>query len=98
MDVGDTLGVSTPESNALDGLSMMNLKMRLAVVTRVIKDAQACGDPRWENVVPQQRRLNAALVKKIKEARRGRGEPDVAPVIVRMRPLSLSVKAETLGP
>lgn len=76
--------------------SVVDLRVRLALVTRVIKEAQADGDKRWKNVVPQQRRINAALVAKIKTARRGRGEPDIEPTVVGMKPLALATRAPRL--
>ena len=88
--------MTTTKRDALDELSELELRTRLVVVTKVIREAQADGDDRWRNVIPQQRRLNRALVAKIREVRRRRGEPDRAPVVVRMRPLSLATRAPRL--
>ena len=90
------LEVDDTAASVLAMCSVSDLRTRLALVTRVIREAQADGDERWRNVVPQQRRINAALVAKIRTTRLGRGEPDAEPVVVGMKPLALATRATRL--
>ena len=85
MDIND-------KKKSLDDLSIAELKIRLAVVTKVIRGAQAEGNGRWENVIAQQRRLNEALVKKIKALRRKRGEPEPNSVTIGIKPVRVASK------
>lgn len=73
-------------------LSLGEIRVRLAVVTKVIREAQSEKDPRWKNVVPQQRRLNQVLVEKIREARQIKGEPEPEPVTVGVKVLRMTTK------
>ena len=81
----------------LDHLTIGDLKLRLGLANKIIKEAQAEGDKRWEKVVPQVRRLNAALAKKLKEQRKERGELEPEPVTVGMKALDLTGRAISGG-
>lgn len=72
--------------------SIGNLRARLYVLTRIIKEAQAKGDERWRKLVPQQRAINEVLVEKIKEQRRIRGEPEPETVKIGMKAASLKAR------
>lgn len=67
---------------SLKKLSIVELKLRLSLATKIIREAQRDGDGRWENVVPQQRRLNKVLVRKLKERRLAKGKPEPPPIVV----------------
>jgi hypothetical protein len=78
--------------DALSELAVHDLRLRLAIVTQVIREAQVNGDPRWENVVPQQRRINTALVRRLQRQRRDEGVPEPEPVRVAMQPARMVAK------
>lgn len=82
-------GVEEPMLTTLVDLSTPELKMRLGVVTSVLREAQADKDPRWKNLIPQQSRLNAALVARLK------GEREIAPTVINMQAASLAAKAKS---
>jgi len=84
MDVDEAVKT---EYRTLDDLSTLELKMRLALVTSVLREAQQNGDERWRRLIPQQRKLNTALVKRLKEERGER-----APVVVGLKPVVLSAQ------
>lgn len=73
----------------------VDLKMKLGLLNKVIKEAQAKGDVRWKNVVPQARRIKEELDRRRKEDRHQRGEAEPEPVRVGMRAARL--KARRLG-
>lgn len=83
----ETVGKAT-----LDSLSIPDLRVRLALLTQIIKEAQADGDPRWEEAARQQRVVNEVLVRKIKEARRQAGEPEPKPVMVGMQAARMKLR------
>lgn len=43
-------------------MEILGLRIRLAVLDRVIREARAEGDARYRRLIPQQRELNARLV------------------------------------
>jgi hypothetical protein len=85
----DEKKVLTEDRPALDSLSLVDLRVRMGVLTMIIREAQADGDPRWIEAARQQRMVNEALVRKTKEARHARGEPEPDPVVVGMGPARL---------
>lgn len=72
------------------------IQMRLNIVTSVLLEAQRNGDARWKNLIPQQRKLNGALVARKKRARVMRGEPEITPTVVGMQPVKLTAKSKGL--
>ena len=78
-------------------MSIHELKARLGIISMVIKEAREDGDPRWKNIVPQQCRLNALLVAKIKARRIRLGHPEPLPVKVGMRVACLYGRAARSG-
>lgn len=84
----------TPEEmeESLEKLSITELRIRLDLATKIIKEAQAKQDERWRKVVPQQRAINKVLVKKIKDRRNAVGDPDPEPVKIGMKPVILTAK------
>jgi hypothetical protein len=83
--------VMDEDIDSLNYLSINELRFRLGIVSKVIREAQRDGDSRWENVVPQQRKINAVLVRKIKRQHRANGtEPE--PVRVGMQPARVVAK------
>jgi len=81
----------------LGHLSIGDIRLRLGMANKIIKEAQTKGDDRWKKVVPQVRRLNEALVKKLKEERKKRGEAEPEPVTVGMKALDLTGRAISGG-
>lgn len=73
-------------------LSLGNLQFRLSVISETIKEAQTKGDDRWENLLPQQRRLNEIIIEKKREIRKAQGIEEPEPVVVGMQPLRLTAK------
>ena len=84
--------VLTEDRPTLDMKSIVDLRLRMAVLTKIIKEAQADGDERWTEAARQQRNVNEALVRKIKEVRHAKGEPEPEPVVVSMNPARLVAK------
>jgi len=82
-------------SSTLDNKLITDLKIRLALLDKVIREAQAARDPRWEEAARQQRVINKVLVKKIKEARRQAGIPEPEPVNIGMRAAKIRGRAPT---
>lgn len=80
---------------ALGAKSVADLKMRLGLLNKIIREAQAKKDPRWREAARQQRVVNKALVKKIKEARHQRGEPEPEPVRIGMKSVRMRGRAIT---
>lgn len=87
--------IETADKATLDSKSIADLKARLMVLNKIIKEAQRAGDPRWKEAARQQRVINEVLVRKIKEARRQAGEPEPEPVRVGMQPARLKGRAVT---
>ena len=87
--------IETLDDATLESKSIADLKMRLGLLNKIIREAQADGDPRWEEPARQQRAVNKALVKKIKEARRQAGEPEPEPVRVGMQSARMKGRAIT---
>jgi hypothetical protein len=84
-------------SEALMQKSIVDLRARLVVLTQIIREAQRDGDERWRDVVPQQRRVNAALVAKLKQRRIDRDEPEPTPVVVGMKPAKIAAVRVSVG-
>ena len=79
----------TGQDNAhLDNVPMVELKMRLQLVTTVLLEARESGDARYERLIPQQRKLNDALVARLKVER---GE--IAPTKINMKSVVLTTTA-----
>ena len=76
------------DKTQLSDLSIVELRMRLVLVTTVLREAREAGDERYERLIPQQRRLNDALVARLKVER---GE--IAPTVVSMKTVKLNTKA-----
>lgn len=87
--------VDAPE--ALKEKSIGDLKVRLAVLSQVIKEAQRDGDKRWEKLISQQRRINEVLVAKIKLAREQHGIKQPESISIGMKPATLSAKPLSHG-
>ena len=79
--------------NTLNERSIADLRIRLMLLDKVIREAQAAKDPRWKEAARQQRAINEVLVRKIKDARREAGQPEPEPVRIGMQPLRLTGKA-----
>ncbi|MEW5876178.1 MAG: hypothetical protein AB1752_13495 [Candidatus Zixiibacteriota bacterium] len=77
----------------LEGLTIAELQARAMVTDQVAREARDNGDPRWEQVADQHRRITAVLVRKIKEERKARGVPEPAPIIVCLEPARLGLKS-----
>lgn len=84
--------LKTADKVTLDSKSITDLKVRLGLLTKIIREAQKAGDPRWKEAVRQQRVVNEVLVRKLKEVRHQAGESEPEPVIVRMQPARLKIK------
>lgn len=69
------------------------IQMRLNLVTSVLLEAREAGDKRYERLIPQQRKLNDALVARKKRARVMRGEPEIAPTVISMKSVVLKSRA-----
>jgi len=80
------------EMNKLDSKSIPDLRVRLILLTQIIREAQKAGDPRWKEAARQQCVVNEALVRKLKEARCQAGESEPEPIIVKMQPACLKIK------
>jgi hypothetical protein len=78
--------------NKLDSKSILDLRVRHALLTQIIREAQKAGDPRWKEAARQQRGVNEVLVRKLKEVRHQAGEPEPEPIKIRMQPARLKVK------
>ena len=87
--------MTTP--NKLDEKSIADLRMRLMLLDKVIREAQAAGDPRWKEAARQQRAINGVLVRKIKDARRKAGQPEPEPVNIGMQSARLKAKRLAAG-
>lgn len=87
MDI-DTL--TKEDQGSLDHLSTVEIRLRLNLVTSVLLEARAKGDVRWKNLIPQQRKLNAVLVARIKIER----GTEIAPTVVNMQSACLIAKAQ----
>lgn len=87
--------VETADKTKLELKSIADLKVRLMLLNKIIREAQAKGDPRWEEPARQQRVVNKVLVKKIKEARRLAGQPEPEPVRVGMKSARMKGRAIT---
>lgn len=87
--------IETSDKTTLESKSIADLKMRLGLLNRIIREAQAKGDPRWKEAARQQRVVNGALVKKIKQERRERDEPEPEPVRVGMQSARMKGRAIT---
>lgn len=80
------------DKSTLESKSIADLKFRLAALTKIIKEAQADGDDRWEEAARQQRVVNEVLVRKIKEDRKRAGEAEPEPVKVGLRAARMKVR------
>jgi hypothetical protein len=78
---------------SLDSLPISQLRARLMVLTKVIKQAQSEKDPRWEEAARQQRAVNVVLVKKIKEARARAGRAEPRPITIGMQAACMKSRA-----
>lgn len=87
--------IETADKTTLDSKSITELKIRLGLLNKIIREAQAAGDERWKEPARQQRLVNEALVKKIKDTRRQAGELEPEPVKVGMRPARMKGRAIT---
>ena len=87
--------VETADKATLDSNSVADLKIRLGLLNKIIREAQAKKDPRWKEAARQQRVVNETLVKKIKEARHQRGEPEPEPVRIGMKSARMRGRAIT---
>lgn len=70
----------------LQGMSAGQIRIRLALVQRVMQEAKEKGDERWKNLVAQEQELTAALEKSDREA----GKP--APTVIGMKPAKLDAR------
>lgn len=84
--------LKTADKVMLGSKSITNLKVRLMLLTQIIREAQKAGDPRWKEAARQQRVVNEVLARKLKEARHQAGEPEQKPIIVKMQPARLKIK------
>jgi len=73
--------------------SIADLRVRLMVLIKIIREAQKAGDERWKEPARQQRIINKVLVTKIKEARQQAGESEPKHVKIGMQPLHLFSRA-----
>ena len=87
--------MATP--NKLNEKSIADLRMRLMLLDKVIREAQAAGDSRWKEAARQQRTINEVLVGKIKEARRRAGIPEPEPINIGMQSARLKAKRLAAG-
>lgn len=87
--------IETADEATLDSKSVADLKMRLGLLNKIIREAQAKGDTRWKEAARQQRVVNKALVKKIKQGRRECGESEPEPVRVGMKSARMKGRAIT---
>lgn len=83
-------------ASVIDKRSLVDLQARFAIITQVIREAQADGDERWKILVPQQRKLNGIIIKKLQKRREQRGIPEPSPVIIGVQPACLA--SRTLRP
>ncbi len=81
------------EERISEDMPIGELRMRLSIVTKVLIEARDKRDKRWKNLIPQQRRLNDALVKKIKEERRAHGKAEIEPTVINMQSVKLTTRA-----
>lgn len=66
------------------------LKFKWALLQKVIRDAQAEGDPRWQgHPVAQQRAIGKRLAEAKAELRKLRGEPEPEDVVVKVKTLDM---------
>lgn len=77
--------IEIADKTTLDSKSIADLKVRLMVLSKIIREAQASGDDRWKEAARQQRIVNKVLVRKIKEARHQAGQAEPEPVRVGMQ-------------
>ena len=87
--------VETADSATLDSKSISELKIRLGLLNKIIREAQKVGDDRWKEPARQQRAVNEVLIRKIKEARHQAGEPEPEPIRVGMQSARLKGRAIT---
>jgi hypothetical protein len=71
--------------------------MRLGILKKVIREAQAEGDSRWETLLDDEATLRRALLVKVRAERRARGEPEPEPVVVRLDALRLDAVRPKIG-
>ena len=88
--------IETANKTTLDSKSITELKMRLGLLSKIIREAQKAGDERWIEPARQQRVVNEILVRKIREARRQAGELEPEPVRVGMQSARLKAKRLSL--
>lgn len=85
------------ERMGLEGQSIEELRTRVAVGSQLIQMLRADGDVGAQKAIgilqEQQRQVNEVLVRKIKEAREARGEPEPEPVVVGMKAVKLTARA-----
>lgn len=77
--------------------TLVELKLKAQLLRMIIKEAQRDGDQRWENLIPQQERINAMLVAAIREDRQRRGIPEPTPIVIGLKPIDMSGKAKNPG-
>ena len=87
--------IERADKPTLESKSISDLKVRLMILTKIIREAQEAGDARWKEAARQQRVVNEVLVRKIKESRRLAGEPEPESVRVRMRSVRMKGRAIT---
>lgn len=84
-----TDGIDIP---SLEALSVEDLKVRNAIMHKIVQEAILSNDPRKEALTMCQRAINAVLVNKI--GKRGR---DAKPVVVKLDKLALKLDRKNIG-
>lgn len=77
----------------LNAMPLDQLVIKLALLSKVIKEAQADDDKRWCGLIDQQRQMNKVLVARKKQARLDAGLPEIEHIIIKMQPLRLTCRA-----
>ena len=92
-------GMSAKERLAteISGLreDIAGLRVKYHLVERIIREAIADGDPRYENAVETQRAINQKLVACQWQLRQILGQPEPPAVVVGLKPASMDAKRES---
>jgi len=76
---------------------VVQLRVKAAILSQVIREAQKRGDVRWKSLIPKQRKINELLVAEIKAQRKARGEPEPPPVVVGIQTIDMHARRLSHG-
>jgi len=91
-DRSPTRGVEAFDHEEMPGHTIPQLRAKLMILARIIKEARADGDVRWKVAADQQRRINVIFVEKIRAARKAAGIPEPPAVVVGLKPVRMNVR------